>query len=183
MILAAVLAGALVKIPADPQALCPGERLRLYATCADQRTIFVEAFVRARAEGKVLLVSYGAEWCIWCHVTSAELHGLTSAAATPEEEAAAAALAAFAAEHFVVVHIDAEARETAEAVLEATGAAPHFPGGIPFLFTVDRAGQFVAPFPAELTETTDSLGRPVHDRAALLGLLTDLVPEPEPERL
>lgn len=179
----ALAAGGLVAVPADPQALCPAQRVKLYAGCMDQRSLFIEGFLRARAEEKVLLVSFGAEWCIWCHVIDAELTGLTSSAATPEEEATAAELADYAAAHFVIVRIDAEGQEGAEAVLDATGGRPHFPGGIPFLFTVDRDGQYVASLRAETTEIEDSLGRPVHDRAALLELLRALVPAPEPEKL
>lgn len=184
MILAALTlaAGAITAIPADPQAICPMERARLYANCADQRTLFVEGLTHARAEGKVLLVSYGAEWCIWCHVIDAELSGLLPGDATPAEAATAEALADFAAGNFVVVHIDADALTGAEEVLAATGAAPHYPGAIPFLFTVDDNGRFVAEFSTEAAQTEDRQGRPVHDRAILLEMLRALVPPPAVER-
>ncbi len=178
----AIAAGGLISIPEDAQALCPAMRVRLYAECMDQRTLFVEALVRARAEEKVLLVNFGAEWCIWCHLLDAELHGEVSASATEAEQAVAAELAAFAAEHFVVVHIEGQEAEGGVDVLEATGAMTAFANAIPFVFTVDAQGRFLEALYPERAEMEDAQGRPAHDRAVLLEMLQELVPPPAVER-
>ena len=146
----------------DPQ--CRDGTATIYDECGDQVALFNEALARADAENKVLLVEYGAEWCIWCHVFNAYINGdkgrfrYTYASAkepeawstrTFEEDndvAGAEELRDFVARHFVVVRIDAQYAPNGVEVLEHTGAAQYFGGGLPFVFTVDSHGHYAAEF-------------------------------------
>ncbi|MEO1291299.1 MAG: hypothetical protein AAFV62_00485 [Pseudomonadota bacterium] len=133
----------------------PGPQ-RLYDACADQRALFEQAQAAAVANGKVLLVSYGAEWCIWCHVLERYLRGYDGTDAYEVEgteqafgranvdPAAAQALAAFAAETFVLLHLEAQYSAEGAAVFDETGAIIEFDDWIPFVFTVDAAGDYAA---------------------------------------
>lgn len=146
----------------DPQ--CRDGTARIYDECGDQLALFRAALARANAENKVLLVEYGAEWCIWCHVFNAYINGDKGrfrytyatakepeawATATLEEHGGvegAEALRDFVARHFVVVRIDYQYAPNGAEVLEHTGAQEHFPGGLPFVFTVDSRGRYAATF-------------------------------------
>jgi hypothetical protein len=146
----------------DPE--CRDGTAKIYDECGDQLALFRTALARANAENKVLLVEYGAEWCIWCHVFNAYINGDTgrfrytyASAKEPEAWATrtfeehgdvegAAALRELVARHFVVVRIDAQYAPNGAEVLKQTGAEEHFPGGLPFVFTVDSRGRYAATF-------------------------------------
>ena len=152
-------------IPAQLDRACRRGRAKLYDECSDQLSLFETATTRAAAEGKVPLVSYGAEWCIWCHVFERYIHGETTrfeytygSPKAPEARetstiyerakqdvtAEAAALSAYVGSSFVVVHIDVQYAPNGHTVMERTGAAQFENGGIPFIFTVDREGRYAA---------------------------------------
>jgi len=181
-------------IPAQFDKGCRQGRAKLYDECLDQSSIFEAAKHGAAAENKVLLVSYGAEWCIWCHVFDKYIHGETTRFEysygrpdAPEARqtstiferekrdvtADAAALSAYVARSFVVVHIEGQYAPNGAAVLEKTGAAPFMNYSIPFIFTVDRRGQYAAHFknePVEIRRDTDDWYRG-YDRRKLLAEL------------
>ncbi|MET1411955.1 hypothetical protein ABVF61_06795 [Roseibium sp. HPY-6] len=129
---------------------------------------------KAADEDKVVLVSYGAEWCIWCHVLNAYLAGektkfdyVYADPSAPDEiyEATlyerekrdmsdeASALNAFVRDHFVVVHIDYFFAPNGDRVLETSGALEHLGDGIPFVFAVSASGKFRAVVDTDLAET------------------------------
>jgi len=54
---------------------CNDGAAKLYDECADQVTILKDALRTARAENKKVLIVYGGEWCIWCHVLDNYFHG------------------------------------------------------------------------------------------------------------
>jgi thioredoxin-related protein len=155
---------AYTRFPASVDPECRDGTATIYDECGDQVALFNEALARANAENKVLLVEYGAEWCIWCHVFNAYINGdkgrfrYTYASAkqpeawstkTFEEDAdveGAEELRDFVARHFVVVRIDYQYAPNGAEVLEHTGAAQHFGGGLPFVFTVDSHGHYAAQF-------------------------------------
>jgi hypothetical protein len=161
-----------VAYPDKPDPNCRDGKARLFDECGDQIALFEEALVRAKAEGKTLLVEYGAEWCIWCHVFAAHIKGEhgrfrytygspdapddrdTTIFAEGEwsDANAAAELAKYVAENFVLVHIELEHAPNGYAVLESTGGAEHFRNHVPFIYSVDERGRFAAKFqhdPAE----------------------------------
>ncbi len=152
---------------------CRAGRAALYDECGSQQKLFRQAVVRANEEGKTLLVSYGAEWCIWCHVFEQYIKGehtrltyrfsdpgdaateevtLSERPATdPAEEAAA--LRRFVAETFVLVHIEDYHSVDGYDVLVESGAEAAFYGGLPFIFTVDANGRYAAHLDSNVVET------------------------------
>ncbi len=142
----------------DPN--CREGRARIYDECGSQMAILAEALEQARATGKTVVVNYGAEWCIWCHVFDGHLRGATGRFNYPVEGeevtlversgrevlADAIALNEFASSNFVVAHIEADFTPDGWQVLEATGAAAHFDDSYPFIFTVTADGEFATAF-------------------------------------
>jgi hypothetical protein len=165
-----------VTITSFPETLdrsCRDGRAQLYDECGDQLVLFNAARRRAAGEGKVLLISYGAEWCIWCHVFDKYIHGektkFTYTYGTSDTDvrrsttlyeraiwdvtAKADALKAYVSETFVVAHIESHFAPNGIAVLKQTGAYHHHDGGLPFIFTVDADGQFAARFEHDRVES------------------------------
>lgn len=153
----------IISYPPQIDKTCRKGKAKLYDECSDQLALFNKALRRANKEKKVLLVSYGAEWCIWCHVCDKHLQGeITSfkykVAARSDRErgyqvtlwerekrnvkAEAVALNKFASKSFVLVHIDSKYADNGLAVLKKTGALKRYQGGLPYIFTVNSAGQF-----------------------------------------
>src|SRR5215467_8333969 len=189
-----VAGSRITTIPAKPDGACRLGRATLYDECSDQLMVFETAMERAAAENKVLLVSYGAEWCIWCHVFAKYIQGETTRFEytygrpdTPEVrqtstiferekrdvKADAAELNAYVARSFVVVHIEGQYAPNGAAVTEKTGAAPFMSNAIPFIFAVDRRGQYATHFksePVEIRRDTDDWYRG-YDRRKLLAEL------------
>jgi hypothetical protein len=181
-------------IPSEVDKSCRGGRAKLYDECSDQSRIFAAAMQLAAADSKVLLVSFGAEWCIWCHVFAKYIHGektrftytygsprapedlLTATIYERENQDVtkdAAALSTYVSRSFVVAHIEGRYAPNGDAVLERTGAAAFMGNGIPFIFTVDRKGRYAAHFiheAAEIRRDTDDWYRG-YDRRALLAEL------------
>ncbi len=54
--------------PSSISSDCRGGSAKIYDECSDQIMILKNALMKANAEKKSVLVVYGAEWCIWCHV-------------------------------------------------------------------------------------------------------------------
>jgi len=188
------------QITTFPQTLskdCRYGRAKIYDECSNQSVIFDAAAKQAAAENKVLLVSFGAEWCIWCHVFEKYVHGgktrfeytyafpeapdLKFSATLYEREVRdvtekAARLKEFVSRSFVVVNIDAQFAPNGESVLQKTGADQHDVGGLPFIFSVDRNGRFAARFDhdrVELRRDTEDWYRG-YDRERLLAHLKEL---------
>ena len=179
----------LTTLPQTPIQGCRGGKAKLYDECHAQAPIFDAALRKARGQGKTLLVSYGAEWCIWCHVFHAYVKGEHSTFTHPYSDEAdaerysatiheraesdpsgpAADLAAFVAENFVLVHIDSRYAEDGWDVLAAAGATDGYGNWLPYIFTVDADGRFAAALDHERVETrrdTDDWFRG-YDRTAL----------------
>lgn len=175
---------------------CRNGRAKAYDECTDQLELFNQARLRARDEDKVLLVSYGAEWCIWCHVFDAHLKGQTTKFTytygdgdsdetwtdtlkerpKKDVEAEAAALTEFVSQNFVLVHIDGQYAVNGDEVLYRTGADRHMGGGIPFIFSIDRNGKFASTIDHDrVAVRRDSLDwYRGYDRAELLKNLQEL---------
>lgn len=163
----------LITYPQTFDSKCNYGRAKLYDECGSQIDLFNEALGAANEQGKVLLVSYGAEWCIWCHVFDEYLTGSHTVMNyqysnpgekiytevtryerpdyDPEEEAEE--LRGFSAENFVLVHIEDHFSPDGFNVLEQTLAVEHDTGGLPFIFTVTRDGEFAASLNPTSVET------------------------------
>ena len=151
----------LTTLPTKISFFCRGGRAKIYDECTDQRQLYEDARAEAASQGKVLLVSYGAEWCIWCHVYHAYLHGEADVfthtysdqqdrvryeetiyeRAETDVSASAKALKTYAAESFVLVHIDSRYAPFSDEALQISGAEQYFEGNLPFIFTVSANGK------------------------------------------
>ena len=111
-----------------------------------------EAFARARAEDKPVLLDIGAVWCHWCHVIDRESY----------EDPAVAALIN---EHFVAVKVDRDERPDVDSRFQAAISAISGQGGWPltaFLTPAGRPFYGGTYFPPE-----DRMGRPGFRRVLL----------------
>jgi len=187
------VAAPVVSLPEHPRVKCPTSRARLYGECLNQSKVFKSALVRSRKENKTLLVSYGAEWCVWCHVLDRHLKGETfvefdytfhdgTTYEQVEPSAAADAIAAkelgeYVADNFVLVHIDSD---------DAFGKQPKGGGGwdvirraraqrgyedsIPYVFAVNADGTLSSDFDTSNIEKRNNDGYRGYDRRGLLAL-------------
>ena len=169
------------KITAFPERIdpnCRDGRAKLYDECSDQYELFTQAKLRAKDESKTVLVSYGGEWCLWCHVFDAYIHGEVNQftyeylefgkdkrhTRTMNERAKrdvtkdALALKKYVSENFVVVHIDYErssgANPDGDDILVKLGARAAYKGGAPYIFTADVSGTYAAQLDLDLIEVT-----------------------------
>ena len=55
-------------------------------------------------------------------------------------------------ENFVIAHIDSGYRSDGADVLKNSGAEPAFKGGVPFIYSINDQGQFVAVFDSDQAE-------------------------------
>ncbi len=158
-----------VVVPETPIVECRGGRSKLYDECGSQVALFKRAQDIARQENKVLLVSYGAEWCIWCHVFHAHIQGVSDEfnytysdpedaekyqstlreRSSEDQTQKATDLASFFADNFVLVHIDTRYADDGFTVLELSGAEHHYNGWLPFIFSVKSNGDIAAVLDAQ----------------------------------
>jgi uncharacterized protein YyaL (SSP411 family) len=111
-----------------------------------------EAFARAQAEDKPVLLDIGAVWCHWCHVMDRESY--------ENEE-----LAAVLNQHFVAIKVDRDERPDVDARYQAAVSAISGQGGWPLTAFLTPSGQpFFGGtyFPAD-----DRYGRPGFKRVLL----------------
>jgi uncharacterized protein len=104
-----------------------------------------EAFARARAQDKPILLDIGAVWCHWCHVIDRESY---------EDPG----LAALINKHFVAVKVDRDERPDVDARYQTAISAVSGQGGWPltgFLLSDGRPFYGGTYFPPQ-----DSMGRP-----------------------
>lgn len=175
---------------------CREGRAKIFDECTNQTEIFARAKVRADADGKTVLVSYGAEWCIWCHVFDAYINGemntftYTFGEAGDDERYThtmrerlkrdvsqdAYDLKKFVSENFVIAHIDYEHSPDGNDVLSRAEAWESYDNWIPYIFVVDRDGKYVEKFihdEAEVRRDTNDWYRG-YDRAQLLEQLKNM---------
>lgn len=187
----------ITELPEQLDANCRDGRAKIYDQCADQRVLFSNGLERASEEDKLVLVSYGAEWCIWCHVFKSYIQGKYGEfeytygergnaekwtdtifeRAKTDVVSEASALREFVAKNFVVVHIDYEYAPGSDDVLIDSGAAEHFQNWVPFIFVVDRDGKYVGQVShddVEIRRDTDDWYRG-YDRVKLISIFEQLI--------
>lgn len=180
----------ITSFPVEIDSQCRGGKAKIYDECSDQVELFTQAKALAKSENKTVLVSYGAEWCIWCHVFDAYINGDVEKFTYTYGEAGnddrythtmrerakrdvsqeAYELKKYVSENFVVAHIDYEHSPAGDDVLSKAEAWDNFSGGVPYIFTVDGAGKYAAAFDhdeAEVRRDTDDWYRG-YDRIKLL---------------
>ena len=154
-------------LPAKLDPKCREGDARLYDECGSQLALFETARAEAATSGKVVLVSFGAEWCIWCHVFDSHLGGGAGRFRYPVEGddvtlversgegvlPDAKALNDFAAKTFVLVHIEGDHAPDGWQVLKASGVDVEKVVGYPYIFTVDANGRFAKALDPNAAET------------------------------
>ncbi|MEO1537640.1 MAG: hypothetical protein AAFR73_07895 [Pseudomonadota bacterium] len=163
----------LTAFPMTIERACRGGSANIYDECGDQHALFKAALAEANRRGKVLLVSYGAEWCIWCHVFHDYVKGVSGSfthtfsdpadvtrdtatmfeTPTGQAEAEATALASYAAESFVLVHLEMRHARGADEAVASTGFDPNDVQWLPFVFTVSPEGEFGASLDHDTVES------------------------------
>ena len=162
---AAIQAIDIISFPERIDTSCRDGKAKIYDECGDQRALLEMAMQKAKAENKTVLVSYGAEWCIWCHVFAAYIKGdiekFTHHYGEPNDNERykhtmyerldrdvsqeAYDLKKFVSDNFVVAHIEFKYSD-GDDVLAKTGAAEYYYGWVPFIFTLDEDGQYAEQF-------------------------------------
>jgi hypothetical protein len=141
-------------LPAAPDASCEGRQVKIYDACSPQMEIYGLAMFEAAQSGKVALVVYGAEWCIWCHVFDQHLEGRHGEfrynlegqrtdyrePLMDIERSTVLALNAFAADNLLLTYVNADAAD-GEAVLERAGIDPETVEELPLIFALDNRGK------------------------------------------
>ncbi len=181
---------------------CGDGLARIYDECGDQSAILNAAVAAARAQNKSVLVVFGSEWCIWCHVFDSYIHGQRGMhdykwraeqdgelVHWPMQEMMdedirkdAVALNRYVAEHFVVAHIEAGA-DNGRQTLEQAGADTSTFYTIPAILRLDAQGRYTGRIPpsdlVEGLQVRESGGEEYrgYNRAVLLAQLQKLVAE------
>ena len=186
-----------VSYPERIDPACRDGKATLFDECGDQIALFEAALARARLEKKVLLVEFGAEWCIWCHVFETHVNGehttfdyTYGAPDEPEarysatfregrdsDAALASQLRQFVADNFVIAHVDCAHAPNGYELLDHVEAADRNPRGIPYIFSVDATGRFAAKFDHDSIEKrrdADDDWYRGYDRRGLLAQLTGM---------
>jgi len=186
----------ITSFPEQIDTSCRGGRAKIFDECSNQTELFTQSKIRAKTENKTVLVSYGAEWCIWCHVFDAYINGDVSSftytygepgsderythtmyeRAKNDVSQQAYDLKKYVSENFVVAHIDYEHSPDGDDVLSITQAWDDYDGSIPYIFTVDESGKYAAKSihdEAEVRRDTDDWYRG-YDRVKLLQQLKNM---------
>jgi uncharacterized protein len=111
-----------------------------------------EAFARAQAEDKPILLDIGAVWCHWCHVMDRESYE------NPE-------IAALINQHFVAVKVDRDERPDVDARYQAAVSAISGQGGWPLTAILTPDGRPY--FGGTYFPPSDRYGRPGFGRVLL----------------
>jgi len=186
--------GGVVHFPQEIQRSCRGGRAQMYDECGSQADILRAAEKAADVQGKTVLVVFGAEWCIWCHVLEKHLQGEADRfhynvegdkyalfeRDTGASDVTPSQLNAYARDTLVLAHIESQHSPDGDAILIETGARKFFENALPFVFAV-KDGRFVA----AMASTDDLIGLEVrrdtndwyrgYNRSLLLAELTRLV--------
>jgi len=163
----------IISYPESIDTNCRDGKAKIYDECGDQFELYQTALARAKAEGKVLLVSYGAEWCIWCHVFESYINGeyssFTHTYSNPNDEERytetlyereesdvsekAEALNTFVAENFVVLKLEYKYSSGSADAMEASGANVLYDNSLPFIYTVAHNGSVASVLDSNRVET------------------------------
>ena len=151
---------AIISYPTTIDSACRDGKAKIYDECGDQFALYKTALARAVAEDKILLVSYGAEWCIWCHVFEDYINGESSAFThtySDEDDKKrytstlyeredydvsqeAIDLATMVADKFVILKLEYKYSFGSDDALQASGADILYDYSLPFIYTVSHKG-------------------------------------------
>lgn len=144
----------------DPS--CLGGRALSFDECGLQSVVFNNALQEANKNNKTVLVVFGAEWCVPCHIFKQHIMGgygkfrfvieatteyKMDEYATDLDAQQAGELAAFVARNFVLANIEAQHSFDGYNVLQDSSAGNEIGDAIPYVYSVDKNGQFLAELP------------------------------------
>lgn len=151
---------SITSFPKSLSAVCRDGLARLYDECGDQTTILNEALSAAKAENKRVLVVFGEEWCIWCHVFERYIQGekkthnyvwrldgekvqwLMNEKTDDKTTKEATLLNQYVAKNFVLANIEGEYTNGKQTVI-TTGVNKSLLYYYPFIFVLDADGKYV----------------------------------------
>lgn len=141
---------------------CNDGAAKLYDECSDQVSILKDAISAARTENKKVLIVFGGEWCIWCHVLDNYFHGKFRSfdyqwrysdgdiqewsmreKVSPADIEDARVLNEYVANNFVVAHIENVYANGNEAVA-LTGFDPENIYYYPFIVALNSNGKYAS---------------------------------------
>lgn len=161
----------LVKYP-NVAALCPDQGIRdVYASCRAQGELFQKARAHAVDSRKLLLIGYGADWCVWCKVSDRYLEGAVSKQedGSPESKARLARnLAEYVAETFVVLHVDSDKKAETAPLMKEIGAGRWIGPEVPVFVVLDPRSGAVEEARLVKAEKPASAGYVGYDRVLVL---------------
>lgn len=146
--------------PASISTSCRDGVAQIYDECSDQNIVLDEAKRRAAATGKSVLIVYGAEWCIWCHVFEKYVEGQSRRFVYEYEydgepqywpmrerenrnaELEAIQLNRFVAKNFVVANIEGHYSPNGIEVLASTGYDARNLTFVPLFVVLDENGSY-----------------------------------------
>ena len=139
---------------------------QIYDECDSQQNLLDSAIQNAQETGKTVLVVYGAEWCIWCHVFDKYVKGYSqefqytweyrkgdnqrwkmTERENKNAKDEAKALNQLVAESFVLLHIESHYSPDGAETAKSTGFDPGRFGYVPVIFTLDQAGKYASHMP------------------------------------
>jgi len=153
----------LYKVDSYPAAIsntCRNGIAKIYDECGSQTVIFEQALQRANATGKSLMIVYGAEWCIWCHVFDKYVKGESekfnyeweydgeietwdmNEGRSEKARTEAAQLNKYVADNFVIAHIEGQYAPDGLSVIDAIGFDSDKIKFYPFIFSIANSGKY-----------------------------------------
>lgn len=172
--LAALLSGCgsnrgqydVVSFPEHVSEACRDGMAKVYDECSDQNLVLNKATKEASLTNKSVLVVYGAEWCIWCHVFDKYINGYSrqftyeweyedeiehwemreKENANAEKEADK--LNKYVSENFVVAHIEGYYSPNGNEVVKTLGVDEGSIRAIPFIMVLGEDGKYLSHMPA-----------------------------------
>ena len=158
-----LLKAELSVIPNEISKTCRNGIAKHYDECGSQEVLLEKAIQLAKKENKVVLISFGAEWCIWCHVFADYVKGKTTSFThtysdsddldkniktiferqKSDVEEDAKKLSSFVEKNFVLLHIDNRySKENGFNILRKTKSLHRYETWLPFIFTLNKKGKF-----------------------------------------
>jgi hypothetical protein len=179
--------------------VCRNGIANIYDECSDQNTILGDAMKQATESNKSVLLVYGAEWCIWCHVFDKYINGAsrkfqyhweyeegeTSVWEMVEKQNAnaekeAEELNKYVSENFVIAHIEGYHSPNGMEVIANTGFDSSLIQVLPYILVLNSKAEYAGhmlPYNAiEKLEIREDSGEEYRgfDRKVLLSELTKL---------
>lgn len=157
--------GKFYEVETYPEVLskdCRDGVAKVYDECGSQMDIVRTAFSRAIEADKTLLIVYGAEWCIWCHVFDKYIKGEykefsyeweydgeiqqwdMQEKANKNAKMQAKKLNKYVSDNFVVVHIEGHFAPDGLNVIDAIGFDTNQIKFLPFIFSINQSGKYAS---------------------------------------